>query len=285
MLLMAVGLQNNLKIGAIIQARMASTRLPGKILMPLPFPGGKPLLTSLIDGIRRSLFVNKIILATSVGSENDILANFSRQNGIFLYRGSEENVLSRFVDVIRQYHLDIVVRLTGDNPIVDAQILDRAIKYHVDEGNDYTKTSLLPVGMNFEIASAESIVKQLEYPLTKADKEHVTLFIRNSTYFKKGDFLLSEYQEVSSLRLTIDYPSDFAMLSLLFSMIPNDGILDITLLRKLKDTHGWLFDINASNIQRRQYGSEEEEIQFSMSLLEAAGMERAARILKEYGVA
>src|SRR5688572_19381305 len=279
---MVAGQRDNLKIGAIIQARMRSSRLPGKILMPLPYPDGKPLLSWVAEGARRSRYVTNIILVTSSGQENDCLEKFSSDHDIALVRGSEEDVLSRFIQAIIQHNLDVVVRLTGDNPIIDAKILDDAIKHHLDAGNDYTKTSRLPVGTNFEIISAKSLIILSDHDLTSHDKEHVTLFLWNSEIFKKSDFP-TLHDDFSGVRLTVDYPSDFAALSILLSFA-RDNIADLSFVKGIQLSHPWIFEINANNSQRLPFQTSREEIQAAISSLETMGMNNAAAILKKHGI-
>jgi spore coat polysaccharide biosynthesis protein SpsF len=279
---MVAGQRDNLKIGAIIQARMRSSRLPGKILMPLPYPHGKPLLSWVVEGARLSGYVTNIIIATSSGHENDCLEKFSSDSNVALVRGSEEDVLSRFIQATIQHNLDLVVRLTGDNPIVDAKVLDETIKHHLEAGNDYTKTSGLPVGTNFEIVSAKSLLSLSDHNMTGDDKEHVTLFLRNSEIFKKSDLPIL-HEDFSAVRLTVDYPSDFAALSILLSFA-KDNIADLSFAKKIRLTHPWIFEINANNWQRPQFQTSREEIQSAISSLETNGMNHAAAILKKHGI-
>ena len=142
-----------MKIGAIIQARYQSTRLPGKVMMPLPLPSGKPLLQHITDSALLSKVIDKVCIATSTLFKNDVIVDFANKQGIDVFRGNDKDVLSRFIALTRKHQFDIVVRLTGDNPLLDAQRLDEAIQYHLDEGNEYTKTQGLPLGMNFEIVN------------------------------------------------------------------------------------------------------------------------------------
>src|SRR6202042_2477938 len=100
----------------------------------------------------------EVIVATSTNIENDILFNYCRENAIKCYRGDEENVLSRFIQIVKQQQFDVVVRLTSDNPLTDISLLDKAILYHIKNDNDYTKSEDLPLGMNFEIISPKALL-------------------------------------------------------------------------------------------------------------------------------
>lgn len=247
---MAAGQQNNIRIGAIIQARMKSERLPGKIIRELPFPHGKPLLWWIVNSIRKSRFVSDVVLATSLNEENTVLQSFSSANHLTLFRGSEEDVLSRFIQVIKDSQFDVIVRVTADNPFLDYELLDKTIEQHLASGNDYSITTGLPMGMNFEIVSAHALLSLEDKILSDADREHVTWHIRTHNEFKTGEIKYFEGEGLNALRLTIDYPSDFAMASLIFSELKEGQFPTIGFIRKLREQHEWIFRINESNIQK-----------------------------------
>jgi spore coat polysaccharide biosynthesis protein SpsF len=276
---MVDGPLDKLRIGAIIKARMKSSRLPGKIVLPLPYPNGKPLLGWIVESVQQSRYVGQVVLATSMESENDCLEKFAADRNVPLYRGSEDDVLSRFIAVTMEHNFDIVIRLTGDNPIIDVKILDAAIEYHVSSKNDYTKTSGLPIGMNFELISGRALVQLQDYNLTLDDKEHVTLFMRRTDFFRKSELQLCKDENLSDLRLTVDYPSDFAALSIMIGLTKNN-FPNLAFIKELRLSHGWVFNINADNTQRQQFSTEHDEVHHAISYLERIGMNNAALILK-----
>ena len=118
-------------IGFIIQARLGSTRLPNKVLKPLPFDGEKPVLKVIIDEVLRISKFSNIIVATSKSTINDKLEGFCKSIGVEAYRGDEENVLSRFNTIIKNKSFKHVVRLTGDNPFIDSSLLKESLDYHL----------------------------------------------------------------------------------------------------------------------------------------------------------
>ncbi len=240
-----------MKIGAIIQVRNNSTRLPGKVLMPLPFPNGESLLFHILKEIRKSNNIDDIYLATTNNSIDDEIEKFGKKNGVKVYRGSEDDVLSRFVGIIDIEESDVVIRLTGDNPFIDIESLDAAIDYHINSDNDYTKTEGLPLGMNFEIVNSKALTLLNEHELTASDKEHVTLFFNRTDKFHKSVYKFEEYGDIENLRLTVDYPSDYAMASFLFSMVEKHEIKWLDLITKVKDEMPWVFKINHLNIQKQ----------------------------------
>jgi spore coat polysaccharide biosynthesis protein SpsF len=245
---MVVGQQINPRVGFIIQARMKSTRLPGKVLLPLPLNGDKPIIKWIVDSVRNSKFNHNVILATSIDKENDPLSNYCYQNNIECYRGSEDNVLSRFIDIIESNQFDLVVRLTGDNPFVDIHTLDNVIEHHCEVGNDYTYTFGLPLGMNFEIINKKCLLALKHEKLTEAEAEHVTLYIRSKMACKKEILPLLENDDLKDLRLTVDYPSDLTLVNTIASFF--GPFVSLAEIRKIKNLYPWIFESNKDNIQR-----------------------------------
>ncbi len=272
----------NRKVVFIIQARMKSTRLPGKIVMPLPLGSGKPLLSWIIDELKKSNYFNKIVLATSVNPENDLLIPFCENHDISCFRGDENNVLSRFTSIVRlNQDYECVVRLTADNPIIDVSVLDKTIESHFMNDNDYTRTDDLPVGMNFEIISTKALLETEENVLTEADKEHVTLYVRNNDRFKKSVFETNCNPKFKELRLTVDYASDYALVSTILSQ--SEGInskFGIQLVEDVFKNYPWIFDINCSNIQKKQFIDSNEEIKEACFFLKSYDFNYAATLLE-----
>lgn len=275
------GLQNR-KVGFIIQARMKSTRLPGKILMPLPLEGKLPLLGWITNKLKKSDFYNSIYIATSINPENDELLEFSNLHEVQCFRGSEDNVLSRFTSITKENDFDTIVRFTGDNPVLDIEILDQAIKFHFNSGADYTFTKNLPLGMNLEIIDSQAL-KNLDLDrLSPEDKEHVTLYIRRSGFFKKVEYKPKIDRDYQKVRLTIDYPSDFLVVSSLLSigvhlnMEPGLRLVDYCLKE-----YPWLFTANNQNYQKVNYNNIQEEWSNVKPLLEKFEFKRIISLIKE----
>ena len=272
----------NKKVAFIIQARMKSTRLPGKILLPLPLDEGKPLLSWIIDELKKTKFINyQIIVATSTNNENNILESFCASNNISCYRGDEDDVLSRFVKITNQDSFDCIVRLTADNPIIDIKILEKLIKHHFENNNDYTSTTGLPTGMNLEVIKSKALLDIENHVISNADKEHVTLFLRNSGKYSTELFTFNFKQDYKTLRLTIDYPSDFALLSSILSLSLNTGLSGFELIENTYAKYPWLFETNQNNFQKKQFTNLDEEISEAVVFLEQFDFKKASQILKE----
>jgi spore coat polysaccharide biosynthesis protein SpsF len=240
--------QLNNTVGFVIQVRMGSTRFPRKSLMPIPLYSDIPLLKRITDCLQKTKFKSKIVVATSNNKENDSIHDFCSNNNIDCYRGDEDNVLSRFIEITKKNNFSCVVRLTGDNPIFDISILDNVIETHLKKENDYTKTVNLPIGMNHEVISSNSLLQMNKVELLD-ELEHVTLNIIRNSKIKKEEIFYDLPKEISSLRLTIDYYSDFLLLSTIFGLFDKNKLNGLEGIRNVYDKYPWIFTINAENEQ------------------------------------
>lgn len=211
----------------IIQARMASARLPGKILMNLE---DKPILEHIIDFLRFSKLNDKIIVATTRELEDDKIQDICIKLNIDCFRGSEKDVLSRYYECAKLFKGDIIVRITADNPLIDPTLVDNIIRVCKDDNYDYASNMLYqtyPLGYLVEVMTF-STLKKIHYnqhdPLSR---EHVTHHIRENPHL----YHVKEIKTPSSLarpkwRLTLDYPEDFKLISEIFSKLykPNSYI-------------------------------------------------------------
>lgn len=198
----------------IIQARMGSERLPGKVLKPI---GGYTILDMIVKRVRQSAYYDQsrdnLIIATSDNKTDDILSAHCLSKHYRVHRGGQRRVLDRFAQVIEQVKPAIAVRLTGDNPFVDPSLLDLLIKSHSDQHADYTYIGGTPLGIGGEAVNA-NLLTELSAAKTLADKyqEHVTLLIRESP--EKYRLLFPEPpQELRAphLRLTVDTEEDYRL--------------------------------------------------------------------------
>ena len=259
---------------------MSSTRLPGKILMPIPLGNGKPVLKWITDSLKNSKYYKKIIIASSTDLSNDALIDFCKQENIALHRGSEEDVLSRFIEILTKDPHDVVVRLTGDNPIIDIGKLDFVLENHFQSNADYTSTFGLPLGMNFEIANVHSLLSLQNENLSNSDKEHVTLFIKNSSIFNKN--IIRLYDFPSLIRATIDYPSDFLFVSAYFEyIIFNSKTASSETLEEFVAVFPWILQGNNQNFQKKELKTLKEEIDEAIPILKNIELIRVANFLSE----
>jgi len=237
-------------IGFIVQARMGSARLPNKVMFPLPLNNGKPMIQWIVDQLEMSKLPHQTIVATTKRKSDDILYKYCQRNSIECFRGDQDNVLSRYIAITEKKGLDHVVRLTGDNPLLDIDILDEVVNYHIKHNFDYSYSSGLPLGMNIEVISCNTLIDLRTKKLNHDDKEHVTPFLQRSFGLKKGRFYCNVDENLKKLRLTVDYPSDYALLSLVMSFYNQNSKMGIKLVTSVYKQFPWLFTINAENIQK-----------------------------------
>jgi spore coat polysaccharide biosynthesis protein SpsF len=197
-----------LKIGVIVQARMGSSRLPEKVLKKL---GSKNLLEHILFRCARLKHDVEVVIATSELQRDDAIESFCKENDIKCFRGSEQNVLERFYQCAKENSYEHIVRLTGDNPFVDAQELDRLIELHLDTKADYSRSFLsLPKGVGAEIFSYAALEKSYENGVKANHKEHVNEYIEeNEDMFKISELQVDAQKNRPDISLTVDTLEDY----------------------------------------------------------------------------
>lgn len=243
------------KIGAIVQARMSSTRLPEKVLLNLPYNKDTSVLQQVVRRLKRCDLLDTIIVATTTNKIDDrIVENIKTECDVF--RGSEHDVLSRYYESAKRFGLDIIVRITSDCPCVDPEIVHGVISTHVDCDRDYTSNTILrtfPRGMDVEVFNVECLEKAHFEAKKPHQREHVTPFLyENPEMFQKQQVVACERYKRPDLRLTIDTTLDYAFLCCVFdemySKIGEFFILD-DIVRSL-DEKPWLLLINKDVVQK-----------------------------------
>jgi len=272
------------KVGFIIQARMNSSRLKGKILLPLPFGSSTSLLEQIILRAKAVRENTTIILATSLNPENQILAEVAQSNHVAYYQGSEDNVLERFYLAATEHNLDLIVRLTADNPFIDSEIVDSALQSHVITDSAYTLTQGLPVGTNIEVISYAALQKTYQQATLPEHREHVTPYLRQNKDLFKINYLVfhdSGYGQ-PSWRLTVDNESDYALACLLYQqVVHNQGGYSLKQITKYIYANPWALGINKNNYQKKVFSTLTEEIQAAIVLLKNNDLPNAARMLEQ----
>jgi spore coat polysaccharide biosynthesis protein SpsF len=212
------------KIGIIIQARMGSSRLPSKVMLNIK---EKPILQYEID--RLGSLKYPIYIATTVQPQDDAIVKFATDRNILYYRGSEDNVLQRYYECALLGDLDIIIRITSDCPLIDANIIDYGITQYVNANDDdlYLSNTLdrsYPRGADFEIFSFKQLKNAYESATDLSDIEHVTPYIWKN---KSGDINISQIkqdQNFSMFRLTLDTPEDFELIQKLIDIYAADKL-------------------------------------------------------------
>lgn len=204
-------------IVAIIQARMGSTRLPGKVLKEV---NGKPLLSYQLERVGKSRLVNKIVVATSDLSRDDEIVSFCETYGIDCFRGSEHDVLSRYYECAKEYGANTIVRLTADCPLSDPEIIDEVVQKFLDDKVDYcantvpVESATFPDGTDVEVFSMEALSKAFTEVKDPHFREHVTFQFWQTSEYTSSQLIGAS--NLSNYRLTVDYPEDYEVVKFIF---------------------------------------------------------------------
>jgi glutamate-1-semialdehyde 2,1-aminomutase len=204
-----------MKIVAIVQARMGSTRFPNKVMKPI---GGLPMIELLLARLAKSKHVDQIVLATSTDERNNPLIEHVQKLGYTCVRGNENDVLSRYLIAAKQARADVVVRITGDCPLIDPTLVDNAIEQFKAKDVDYLSNvspASYPDGLDIEVFTQRALEHAGRESQDPFDKEHVTPYLRKSGLYKTWSMQNSE--DLSALRWTVDEPADFDVVSQVFA--------------------------------------------------------------------
>jgi len=214
--------KNQPVVGAIIQARLGSSRFPGKVLQPL---AGRPLLGHVIERLRQCRKLDRIILATSTAPADQALLKFAREQGIEGFAGSENDVLNRFLGAADQFHLDVVVRICSDSPMIDWKTIDRMIKKVIKNNADYSicDESLRHACDGFEVVTTPALRRVAQISDRPSDHEHVTIYIRQHPrkfaviYEPVPKLLQGEY------RMSVDVAADLELMRRIYDALYRPG--------------------------------------------------------------
>ncbi|MCW3111118.1 MAG: biosynthesis protein [Segetibacter sp.] len=208
---------------AITQARMSSTRLPGKVLMEI---NGKTLLDLHIDRVKKSSYINKHVIAISESENDNVLEEYCKAKKIDYFRGSENDVLDRFYSLSKKIKPASIVRLTADCPLIDSLVIDQAIDLFISSNCDYASNTLqpsFPDGLDTEVFSYAALEKAWKEATLKSDREHVTAYIWKNSTLKGGTLFssanLSFEKDFSNYRLTVDEKEDFLLIEKLIKSL------------------------------------------------------------------
>jgi len=240
------------RVVIFIQARMGSTRLPGKHLKEVL---GKPLIAYLLERLRRVHNADAIVLATTVNPLDDQLVAFSKKHHLPFFRGSEDDVLDRFYQCAKEFKADIIVRITADCPLIDPAVIDEVIEcFLTNRANlDYvsnTEKRTFPRGMDVEVFSFNSLKKVHAEAKMPEEKEHVTpYYYRHPELFRIGSIMRSK--DESRYRWTVDTNADFKLVkTVLENIYPKKPGFTLNDLLNLFDEHPEWMKINA-NVQQK----------------------------------
>jgi spore coat polysaccharide biosynthesis protein SpsF len=203
---------------AILQARVSSSRLPGKVLKPLL---GAPMIVRQLERVRRCARIDRIVVATSTDVSDDRLAKVAADAGVAVFRGSLADVLDRFHGAAQQHIPHTVVRLTADCPLADPRLIDRVIEFYLKGGYDYATNALRPTypdGLDVEVFRASCLEDAWREATLPSEREHVTPFIhRRPERYRIGHF--AGDIDLSALRWTVDEALDFELVSTIYAAL------------------------------------------------------------------
>jgi len=232
-----------MRIVAIIQARMGSTRLPGKTLQDL---AGKTVLMRVVERVRRMQRIDDLAVATSVDDQDDLIEKTCRENGVLAFRGNDEDVLDRYYRAACFFKADAIVRITADCPLIDPEVSDRVIQQFLDCNPDYASNVMLrtyPRGLDTEVMSLRALERAWHKATEAYQRAHVTPYI----YQHPESFVLLSVtgeEDQSRHRWTIDTPEDMQFLRTLYPKLPSSCDFGWKDVLRILDREPELIDIN-----------------------------------------
>ncbi len=237
----------------ILQARISSSRLPGKALAAL---SGKPMLAQQMERLKRARALQDLWLSTSTEPSDDPLVDLARKMGIQCYRGSLLDVLDRFYHTAQASKASVVVRLTGDCPLIDPKVIDHLADFFQSGDYDYASNTITPTfpdGLDAEIVTVQALQQAWREAVLPSDREHVTSFIwRQPDRFRLGDF--RQQRNLSHLRWTVDLPEDLAFVQEVYGHLyaknPGFGMADVL---ELLNNHPALATLSSGQMRNEGY--------------------------------
>ena len=206
----------------IIQARMLSSRLPGKVLLPLC---GKPMLEWVITRASHSKVISKCMVATTDDPSDDPIENWCTENNISVFRGSQFDVLDRYYHAAKSAGADIIIRVTADCPLIDPALIDELLAFYLKENADFAANRLpppwhrtFPIGLDAEIVSMPMLEKAWKNASEKFEREHVMPWFYDTSGRCRVS-ILDNPVDYGMHRWTVDTPEDYAMMQALFDKI------------------------------------------------------------------
>ena len=241
---------------AVVEARMGSSRFPGKVLAPL---AGMPVLEHVCSRLASCAMLEKVVIATSTLSRDDVLAEAGLKMGVDVVRGPEDNLLARHLLVLEQYAPDVVVRITGDCPLVDPDVIERLLVLMADTGADYATvrdgTPCIHQGIDpYRATVLHRLAK--EHGQDPCVQEHVVSWLKGHPEFASISYLeIPEQEQFAGARISVDTPADLTFLESVYeSLGAEPGKADIREVADLLRAEPWLMDIN-KHVQQKAIGA------------------------------
>ncbi len=215
-----------MKIVAVIQVRMGSTRLPGKVMKEVV---GKPILELLIERLRYSRLINQIVIATTELKRDDVISNLSKRLSISCFRGSEDDVMGRVLGALRQYEADIGVEIFGDCPLIDPAIVDSIIQCYIINKDKYDFVSndlktTYPPGLETEVYSVSAFADAADRTQDPQIREHSTLYMRqHPELYRLYNIEAPPELHYPDTYIELDTPEDFKVIKTIYESLYGEG--------------------------------------------------------------
>lgn len=243
-----------MKIGIILQARTSSTRLPQKVLKELPLGSGVTVLQHIIKRLKKSHMTDEVIVATTEEKSDDEIVKIAKNENVKYYRGSVMDVLERYYGAAKENALDIIVRITGDCPCIDPEIIDLVINKHLEKKGDYTANIVkrsYPDGLDVEVFNSSILEKMYKEADQPDEREHVTVYIhKHKEKFKIFNVEAGQELYAPDRRITLDTVQDYTLLCALFDALYYENkYFNAHAIMKFFDERPWLDGINTTNAE------------------------------------
>lgn len=235
-----------MKTVAIIEARMKSTRLPGKNLRPIL---GKPMLERLVERLKQAKTLDGIVIATTIDSSDDAIETLAGQLGVECFRGSMDDVLERVLHAAQSVQADVIVEITGDCPFTDPRMVDQFVGHYLASDFDYVgniRPSTYPVGFAVQVFSTRVLEEVASLTQDPADHEHVSLYIyEHPERYRLGNIESGLAEKCHAYRLTVDTPEDFSLTSAVFeALYPGNSGFGLADILAFLDARPELLELN-----------------------------------------
>jgi len=230
-------------IGVLIAVRLKSTRLPKKAMIEIE---GKTIIEHLIERVKMAKMPNVIIVCTSTHPDDTVLIDVAKKVGVKWFAGSEEDIMERFLQAARQERVDIIIRVTGDCPLIDPEYIDKAVAHHIAKGVDYTRVVGMPVGTGCELFSAKALEKAHTYTVDPNYSEYMSFYFwNNPEVFRMEEIECDEGVKRPDYRLTVDEIADVELMKEIYQRLYQRGrIFPLKEVIELLDSTPNLVELN-----------------------------------------
>jgi spore coat polysaccharide biosynthesis protein SpsF len=242
-------LNKNPNIVTLVQARMGSTRLPGKIMLPLC---GKPLLVRMVERVKKTALAGTVVVVTTTDKEDDQVEQLCISENIPVYRGHPTDLLDRHYSAALKHKADLVLKVPSDCPLIDPAVIDKVIRYSLDHSGEYDYVSNLhpasyPDGNDVEVMTMAALETAWKNASRTLEREHTTPYIwENPQLFRIGNVLWESGKDFStSHRWTIDYPEDYEFIKSVYEkFFPSNPVFRLNEILDLLENNPGIFDLN-----------------------------------------